>query len=380
MNKINETDLAMLINNQTMIDYLDRFRMLATSLFTWENLDKYAGTGASRFLEQSLYENGRACFLKDSELGYLALRVNPSDKLNVYMLPIKVMAWSIGYNKEYDFDDIVYIMNNEIQKPTMDIIQLFAKRLYETERTIDTNLIAQKTPVLIEGDTKTILTLKNVYMQYSGNTPFIFGNRQFDISNKLNVLKTDAPYLIDKLDLHKHQIFNEALTVLGINNANTDKKERLITNEVESNDQLINYYLNCFYKTRKKACDEINDKFLKDSDIKIEIVLNKEVIDLLNKTENDILSEIIKKAYKFDKRKNVQRVDFNEWNPEENIYEKLQRFCIDKDNKVVIPNDKILKIYGDFDKLLDKDVCVEDVCCMVQNVYLRYKLNSIDCL
>ena len=102
--------------------------------------------------------------------------------------------------------------------------------------------------------------------------------------------------------------------------------------------------------------------------------------DTKNKTENQRLSEIIKKAYKFDKRKNVQRVDFNEWNPEENIYERLQRFCIDKDNKVVIPNDKILKIYGDFDKLLDKDVCVEDVCCMVQNIYLRYKLNSIDCL
>ena len=127
-------------------------------------------------------------------------------------------------------------------------------------------------------------------MQYSGNTPFIFGNKQFDISNKLNVLKTDAPYLIDKLDVHKHQIFNDALTVLGIDNANTDKKERLITNEVESNEQLVTYYLNCWYKTRKKACDEINEKFLKDNDTKIEIVLNKDVMDLLNKTENDIIN------------------------------------------------------------------------------------------
>ena len=290
MKKMNETDLATIVNNRTMIDYLDRLRMLATSLFTWKGLDDVAGTGASRFLEQSLYENGRACFVKDDELGFLALKVNPSDKLNVYNLPIKVMAWSIGYNKQYDFDDIVYIMNNELEKPTMQSLELFAMRLYETERTIDVNLQAQKTPILIEGDTKTILTLKNVYMQYSGNTPFIFGNKQFDISNKLNVLKTDAPYLIDKLDIHKHQIFNDALTVLGIDNANTDKKERLITNEVESNEQLVTYYLNCWYKTRKKACDEINEKFLKDNDTKIEIVLNKDVIDLLNKTENDIIN------------------------------------------------------------------------------------------
>ena len=285
-----ENEMTMLTNNATYIDYLNRLRLLATSLFTWENLDEVAGFGASRFLEQSLFNNGRACFVKDDELGFMVLKVNPSDKLNVYNLPTRVMAWSIGYEKNYDFDDVVYIMNNELQLPTSQTINLIAYRLYETERTIDTNLIAQKTPILIEGDTKTILTLKNVYMQYSGNTPFIFGNKQFDISNKLNVLKTDAPYLIDKLTIHKHELWNEALTYLGIDNANTDKKERLITDEVESNNDLINFYLNCFYKTRKQACDLINEKFLKDSDLKISISLNKDIADLLNVNKNDIIN------------------------------------------------------------------------------------------
>ena len=286
MGKMNETDLAMGINNKTYIDYLNRLKLLAISLFKWNGLDDIAGFGASRFLELALYENGRACFLKDEKLGYLALKVNPSDKLNVYNLPEKVMAWSIGYNKTLPFDNVVYIMNNELELPTSQTLSLMAYRLYETERTIDVNLIAQKTPVLIEGDTKTILTLKNVYMQYSGNTPFIFGNKQFDISNKLNVLKTDAPYLIDKLELHKHEIWNEALTYLGIDNANTDKKERLITDEVESNNDLISYYLNCFYKTRKQACDLINERY--GLDIKLE--LNKEITELLNVSENDIIN------------------------------------------------------------------------------------------
>lgn len=285
-----ENEMSMLTNNATYIDYLNRLRLLATSLFTWENLDEVAGFGASRFLEQSLFDNGRACFVKDDELGFMALKVKPSDKLNVYNLPTRVMAWSIGYEKNYDFDDVVYIMNNELQLPTSQTINLIAYRLYETERTIDTNLIAQKTPVLIEGDTKTILTLKNVYMQYSGNTPFIFGNKQFDISNKLNVLKTDAPYLIDKLTIHKHELWNEALTYLGIDNANTDKKERLITDEVESNNDLINFYLNCFYKTRKQACELINEKFLKNSETKIKISLNKDITDLLNINKNDIIN------------------------------------------------------------------------------------------
>lgn len=279
---MNETDYQMMKNNQIYIDYLDRLKLIATSLFTWEGLDEVAGVGASRFLELVLYENGRAMFTKDDELGYIVLKVLPDDKFNIYMLPTKVQGFSFEFNRDYDFDDIVYIMNNNLCKPTFETLRLIAYRLYEVETTIETNLIAQKTPVLIEGDTKTILTLKNVYMQYSGNIPFIFGSKKFDINNKLNVLRTDAPYLLDKLALHKHEVWDEMLTFLGINNANTDKKERLITDEVNSNNELINYYLNCFYKPRKNACDELNKKY----GLNIKVTLNQDIKKLLNLDED----------------------------------------------------------------------------------------------
>ena len=278
--KITDTELSMFLNNATIIDYEDRLHMLATSLFTWKGLDDVAGFGASHFIEESLYRYGKACIVKDDEIGIKALNVTAAGKLNIYYLPVKVNAFSTGYNKIYDFDDVVYIMNNELQKPTQDTLRLFATRLYETERTTDVNLQAQKTPVLIEGDKNVLLTLKNTYMQYSGNMPVIYANKNFDISSKLNVLKTDAPYVVDKLDVHKDKIWNDCMTFLGINNANTSKKERLVTNEVESNDQLINYYLNCFYKKRKEACDILNKKY----GTNVEIVLNKEVVDLLAKT------------------------------------------------------------------------------------------------
>lgn len=289
MKTMSETDLSMFLNNATYADYYDRLKLIAISLFTWEGLDEIAGTGASRFMELSLFETGRACFVKDNKLGFLALKANPSDKLNVYMLPEKIEAWSIGYTKQFDFDDIVFIMNNELMLPTRKSIELFAYRLYETERTIDVNLKAQKTPVLLEGDKKTMLTLKNAYMQYDGNNPFIFGSKTFELGSKINAVKTDAPYLIDKLELHKHEIWNECLTYLGIDNANTDKKERLITDEVESNNELIKYYLNCFYKTRKKACDDINEKYFMGSQ-EISVKLNDEVLELFNLNTNDIIN------------------------------------------------------------------------------------------
>lgn len=286
-NKITDTELSMLLNNATAIDYDDRLHMLAISLFTWKGLDDIAGFGASHFIEESLYRYGKACIVKDDEIGIKALNVTAAGKLNIYYLPVKVNAFSTGYNKIYDFDDVVYIMNNELQKPTKDTLTLFAARLYETERTSDVNLQAQKTPVLIEGDKNVLLTLKNTYMQYSGNMPVIYGNKNFDVSSKLNVLRTDAPYIVDKLEDHKHNLWNDCMTFLGINNANTSKKERLVTSEVESNDQLINYYLNCFYKTRKKACDILNEKF----GTNVEIVLNKEVVDLLAETTEALEKE-----------------------------------------------------------------------------------------
>lgn len=265
-------------NASTYIDYLDRLRMLSSSIFSWKNLDKVAGFGAEKFLEQSLYDYGRACFIKDPEKGFMVLHVNPSDKLNIYRLPVRVQAWSIGYKKQLPFDDVVYIMNNVLQKPTIETINLIAYRLYETERTIDINLNAQKTPILIEGDTKTALTLKQIYEQYNGNTPFIFGNKKFDIANTLSVLKTEAPYIIDKLTQHKKDLFTEALNFLGIDNFFSDKKERLITAEAEGTEALTNFYLNCFFKTRKEACDMINEKFLSDSDIKVELTVNRKEI------------------------------------------------------------------------------------------------------
>lgn len=278
------TQEAMERNNKTYLDYYDRLKLLSTSLFEYEGLDDAFGFGASRFLENALFEKGRASFIKDNEMGLMITNVNPTDKLNIYNLPTKVNCWSIGYNKDYKLDDVVYIMNNEMQKPTSATIELFAYRLYDIQRTMEVNLNAQRTPVLIEGDDKSILTLQNAYMQYSGNNPVLFSNKNYNISDSLNVLNTTAPYLLDKLALYKHEVWNECMTYLGINNANTDKKQVVLSPEINANNELVNYYLNCFYSTRERAIKEVNEKF--GLDIKLKI--NKNMEELLGKAFNDM--------------------------------------------------------------------------------------------
>jgi hypothetical protein len=288
MKKPKLVDEAMVLNNRTYIDYFNRLKMLAISIFEWEGLDEIGGN--SRFLEMTLFEEGKAVFVNDKELGYLTLRVAPNGKLNYYNLPVSIEAVSIEYNKKYPMKDVVYIMNNELQLPTSNTIELFARRLYEIERTTEINIKAQKTPVLIAGNERQRLTLQNLYMQYDGNVPFIFGDSDANLENGVKAISTLAPFVADKLTIQKHEVWNDCLTYLGINNANTDKKERLITDEVQSNNELIYFYLNCFYKTRKRACEEINKKFFNGEE-KVKIKVNKNLSELLGVTEEELFDD-----------------------------------------------------------------------------------------
>jgi hypothetical protein len=250
-------DKAALLNNVTYIDYYNRLRQLAISMFEWEGFPDSVNV---RFLERTLFTLGRAIFINDESMGYLTLKCTYAGNINVYEEPVAYTAYSINYNKVYDRDNCVIIRNNFDELPTEMTIQLFARRLYEVERTLDTNIKAQKTPVLVKCDEKQRLTLKNLYMQYDGNYPFIFGDKSLD-SDLFKVLKTDAPFVADKLMLYKHDIMNECLSFLGINNANTDKKERLIVSEAESNTQMVQMAAETMLKTRRIAAEEINKKY-----------------------------------------------------------------------------------------------------------------------
>lgn len=256
LNTAQKTEAAIL-NNAVYIDYYKRLRLLALSMFEWSGLPDSMD---SRFLEKVLYENGLACFCYDDSLGWLSLRCLPSDYLNVYDLANRYKAYGTGYEKTFEKDSIVLVRNNLDEIPTINTIHLFAMRLFEAERSIEVNVKAQKTPVLIKCSDKQRLTLKNVYAKYEGNEPVIFGDKDLDVE-EFTVLKTDAPFIADKLTEYKRNIWSEALSFLGVNNVPAEKGERLLKDEVNSNNQLIQLSAETMLLTRKKAAEEFNSKF-----------------------------------------------------------------------------------------------------------------------
>lgn len=246
------------MNNRTYMQYYNRLTELALSVFEWQNLPK---TVDQRFLEMCLFSDGMCVFFEDEVLGYLGLRCMIGGKLNVYQIPTDRRAYATnGYQKELDGTNSVIIFNNYLHTNSMLDIEMFSKRLYNLDRAIDVNANAQKTPVLIQCDESQRLTMKNLYKQYEGNEPFIFGSKGLD-ANGLKVLQTGAPYVADKLYELKTQIWNEALTYLGISNINVVKKERMITDEVTRNQGGTVASRYSRLESRRQACKQINEMF-----------------------------------------------------------------------------------------------------------------------
>lgn len=246
------------LNNATFRQYYNRLVELSISMFEWKNLPESIDT---RFLEMTLFTDGQAVFFEDEVLGYLALQNAMGGSFDVYRIPINRRAYAVnGYQRQLTNKNSVIIYNNYLHTNSMLDVQMFAKRLYNLDRAIDVNANAQKTPILLLCDESEKLTLENIYKEYDGNKPVIKGIKGLN-PNALQVLKTDAPYVADKLYTLKTQIWNEALTYLGISNINITKKERLITDEVTRNQggTIASRYSRL--QARRDACEQINKMF-----------------------------------------------------------------------------------------------------------------------
>lgn len=266
-NIIEMKSIAKSLNNRTYTDYYYRLKLLAKSMYKWENLPNGI---SEKWIENFLFENGQCIFFNDPDKGFVVAKCNKTGTINHYEEPTELQPTGSTFdgktliNAEFalptDKDKAVLIRNNDDSVPTSPTIQLFALRLAELSRTIDININAHKTPVLILCSEKQRLTLKNVYSQWNGFEPVIYGEKNLEIDG-IKVLKTDAPIVFDKLQLQKHATWNECMTFLGIDNANMDKKERLVDDEVQANNQQIESSAQIMLKARKEACKLINDTF-----------------------------------------------------------------------------------------------------------------------
>jgi len=274
---LNFNNYAKSLNNSTFIDYYNKLKMLAKSSFKWNGLPNGID---EKWIEDFLFHDGKCMFFKDATVGLMVSKCSDGGLVNHYDEPTKLRPVATnfpGQLKEYENNiDCVLIRNNDDMIPTNRTIMLYAYRLTVLSRTIDINIEAMKTPVLITCNEKQKNSLKQVYKQWNGCEPVIFGSKDLDTAG-VNVLKTDAPIVFDKLQIEKHQVWNECMTFMGINNANMDKRERLVDDEVQANNEQVEMFALAMLKSREEACKRINEMFGENITVEFRNAVNENV-------------------------------------------------------------------------------------------------------
>lgn len=256
--------LAYLQNQRTYDYYFQRLTNIALSVFEWKNLPL---TVDPRWLELSIFRNGMCLFFEDPVMGYVAMPCAIGGKLDVYNIPTIRRAYaSNGYNAIRDNTNSVIIYHNYLHDVPVWDLEMFATRLADYQRTIDVNVAAQKTAVAILVDDNEVKTWKDAYISWAGNVPMIMGNKAMN-PNALTVLKTDAPFVADSIQEMLVQVWNDAMSYLGVSNVNVTKKERLITDEVQRNMGGVLASRYSPLEMRRDAAKHINDMFGLDIEV-----------------------------------------------------------------------------------------------------------------
>lgn len=269
--------------------YFNYFYNIVVNYFTWEGLPNDID---ELFIERKLIENGHVSFFHDDTFGFIAQGGTRGERLNHYDQPLSyqpVNVSSMNYFKqmeiaytENDFRVIeelhkdnpdkikkpcIVIPNNNFYEPYIGYLELFCEKLADIELTIQLNRNAQITPYFIFVDNNSVLSMKNIFNKIANFEPVVYLNKQKDqdgqdsfkqLSDYIQVFRTDAPFLLDKLHDEKLRVMNQLLTFIGINNNPSDKKERLVVSEAISNNGVISANIEVGWKSRRKAVELIN--------------------------------------------------------------------------------------------------------------------------
>lgn len=265
---LNAPTLNAIAYESTLADLMN----LYMGVFTWEGLPKGVST---RQVEYWLMTGGIVAFTRDPVIaeaqpiqapeGYACVRCYLTGEIDLYDLPENISAYSMvaavnGMN--LNPDNTVLIWDSLLRASPLPRLAYYARRLSNIDRSIDVNVSNQKTTKVVRGTRKQLLGLKNAMDQQQGNQVLRWedstaGDREQDPVS----YDATAPYVASDLQLLKRQLLSEILTFSGIDNSYGDKRERMITGEVEQGAGETNAHKLSRQAPRDTAAKEIGERF-----------------------------------------------------------------------------------------------------------------------
>lgn len=296
---------AIILNNDTFDDYCNRFYKIATSIFEWVNLpDSMDG----EYLEHVLFYKGMGAMLKTEEYGFINTKATASGDFNIYGRPTQLNCYSYSFNEvrtvynglirdvdgnvmNKENSECILVRNTLLSKPTFASMRLFALRLTELERTMDTNVKRCKDPYIIKANKTQEMTMRQVFQDADNNVPAIIVEKNALDLKDIDAIPLKVDFLGKDMMEYKEKVMNEALTVLGINNLG-EKRERLISDETNSNNELINMNLMSYLTPRKQACKEFNEKFGLTGEDAIDVRVRSDLDNIIKREMSSVKDDI----------------------------------------------------------------------------------------
>ena len=254
--------------------YKTQLELYCLSMFKWTGLPDSI---SARFIERSLFYNGFVIFFKSKELDCFVVSNATPIGINDYEEPIAFRARGINkLNETVQASECVVIQNNVLRRGNIANVNFFAKELSNIKKTFDLNLEQLKNPYILECDEGQLTTVQNLMRKKQNGEPYIFARKdatkQFNIANFNLGIQNHTPELIEVMNTYE----SKAKTHFGINNNNVFKKERLVSNETQQNNEEIELNRKLLLDARKQACEEIKEMF--DINIDVEFILDTEDI------------------------------------------------------------------------------------------------------
>ena len=235
---------SQLTNMKTYLMYREEMLTLAENVFEFKNLPEFIDVS---YLNKTLLRNGSIAFFKDDVLGLIALPYDVIGNFDIYGRPQNIMCRAANgtYYKKLSQDEFVIMYDNNGRYPIfMDICQM-AERIALSKRTIDVNIVQQRTPRIWKTSQDKKRTLQDMLANI----------------DDMNVVLAPAPFVADKIDMHLDKEWAEFYRLIGVANLIEQKKERMIRDEMSASQGGTIASRFSRFEPRKRAIDEINKKF-----------------------------------------------------------------------------------------------------------------------
>lgn len=255
---------------------------LACNRFKWIGLPESVD---ERYVELCLLYGGLLVFYYDMRYSrYLAVQATGIGSINVFDNPTQFQT--VGnriISVRLGPDECVPIWPNRLRQPQHIMIDMYSERLADVEVSLDQAIINSRNPIIVGTSAENKLSFENALKRIRDGDAAILATQSFAESLRDSVqgfpmINTNHDDMILKLHQAKCLIWNDCMTFLGYRNADTKKSERMITSEVESNDEQVIAYRNTALNERRRAADQINRMF----DLSVSVEWNNDVQEMVS--------------------------------------------------------------------------------------------------